>query len=93
MRHGGGGCGVRRGTHTGLVRVEATLDAEHHRRACETTENRLEVEGSREDCGEHRGDIVVVEDNDDRAHTQVNDRHDRDEEAGHVGQASSAAQD
>ena len=30
VRHGGGGCGVRRGTHTGLVRVEATLDAEHH---------------------------------------------------------------
>ena len=93
VRHGGGGRGVRSGTDTGLVRVEAALDAVHHRRTGEATEDGLEVESATEDRREHRGNVLVVERDDDEADTQVDDRHDGHEQASDVRQATGAAED
>ena len=93
MGHGGGGRGVRRRTNAGLVRVQAALDAVHHGRTGEAAEDSLEVESTLEDRGEHRGNVVEVEGDDDRADTQVDDGHDGNEEARDLGQAARAAQD
>ena len=57
-----------------------------------TAEDSVEVEGAVENRGEHRGNVLVVDGDDDRAHTQVDNRHDRDHVARHVGEAASAAQ-
>ena len=92
VRDGGGGSRVGSRTDAGLVGVEATLDAEHHRRAGERAEHRLEIESVGEDRREHVRDVVVVDGDDDRADTQVDDRHDRNEQSGDVGEATRAAQ-
>ena len=93
MRHGGGGGGVRSGADARLVRVEAALDAVHHCGAGEATENRLKVESAGEDRGEHRGDVLVVECDDNQADAQVDDGHNRHKQGGDVGETTRTAED
>lgn len=80
-------------TTTGLVRVQATLDALHHGRTGEAAEDGVEVKRALEDRGEHRGNVLIVQRDDNGANAQVDDRHDGNEQAGHLGETTRATED
>ena len=75
MRRGRGGRGVGDGADAGLVGEEPAADALHHDGAQGRARDRLEAQCLRDDRGEHAGDGVQVQDDDDDPEDQVEDRH------------------
>ena len=92
MRHAGRGGGVGRGTHAGLVGVQAALDAPHDARTGKAAERRLEIERIAEDVGDDAREDLDVHENDDERHEDVQHAHDRHEHARDIGQALAAAE-
>ena len=92
MGNVGGSGGVRSGTDTGFVGVEAALEAHHQAGTHEAAEDGLEVEGVGEDHAEHMGDVADVDGQSDQSHQHVGDTHDGDQGAGDLDDALAAAQ-
>ena len=90
--HGGGG-GVRRGTDTGFVRVEASLDAVDEAGSGHAAEDGLEVEGVFEDDAEHVRDVLQIGDDDDEGDEDIEDAHGRNDRTRELDDPLAAAED
>ena len=90
--HGGSG-GVRRGTDTGFVRVQASLDAVDQAGTGHAAEDGLEVEGVFEDDAEHVRDVLDVREDDDEGDEDIEDAHGRNDGARELDDPLAAAED
>ena len=88
----GGGGGIGRRTHTGLVGEETALDAVHDAGTAEAAEDRLQIKGTGKDLAEHLGQHVGIENGNDQGHHDVDGTHHGDENARHRHDALTAAQ-
>ena len=72
-----GSTGVGRGTHTGLVREEASLDAEHHTGTGKAAKDGFEVECILHDDCEHAGKSCDIGDDHKETDRDIQSCHDR----------------
>ena len=86
------GRGVGGRTHTGLVGIQAALNALHHAGAGEAAENGGEIKGAGKNVLEDGGDQVQVHQNHDQGNDNVENAHDGNQCAGDFGQTVGAAQ-
>ena len=87
-RRGGIGCG----TDTGLVGVQAPLDALHQGAAGKTAEDGLKIKGTGKDFPENHRQGADIQNHGDQGHNNIGNAHDRHQEAGDLNDPLAAAQ-
>ena len=87
--------GVGGGTHTGLVGVQATLNALHDGRGTKahgTAEHGSEIKCLAENAAQDTGDHIQIHHHDHQGHQDIQHTHDRDQNAGNLDDPLAAAQ-
>ena len=93
MGHISGSGGVGGGAHTGLVGVEAPLDALHDAGGSDPGKHGLGIEGLGEDQGDHVGHLADVLNGDKEAQSDIDGGHHRHDAGGDGTDAAHAAKD
>ena len=93
VRHVRGGGGVRRGADSGLIGVQAALEAQHQTGTHKPAENRPEVERVRENHAEHRRNIAGVDNQSHQGEQDVENAHAGHEDSRHFHDTLSAAEE